>query len=93
MTERDQVRVRIRVYGRVQGVFFRVSAEREAARLHVAGFARNERDGSVTVEAEGERAAVERMIAWCQSGPARATVERVEVADLEPTGRLGFDAR
>jgi acylphosphatase len=93
LNDAERVRVRIRVYGRVQGVFFRAAAEREAARLHVAGFARNERDGSVTVEAEGEPAAVERMIAWCRNGPSRADVQSIELTDLEPIGRFGFDAR
>ena len=60
-TDGRLVRRRLLVRGRVQGVWFRASAEREAARLGVAGFARNERDGSVTVEAEGPMAAVEAM--------------------------------
>lgn len=86
----EEVRRRIRVSGRVQGVWFRASAEREAARLGVAGFARNERDGSVTVEAEGTPAAVEAMVAWCRVGPPRATVTAVAVEDLAPLGSTSF---
>jgi acylphosphatase len=87
------VRRRIRVTGRVQGVWFRASAEREAARLGVAGFARNERDGSVTVEAEGPAPAVDAMVAWCRSGPPRAEVAGVEVTDCDPQGTATFRSR
>jgi acylphosphatase len=87
------VRRRIRITGRVQGVWFRAGAARQADRLGVGGFARNERDGSVTVEAEGAPAAVEAMIAWCRVGPPRAEVVGVTVEDVTPTGSPGFAAR
>ncbi|MBA2283238.1 MAG: acylphosphatase [Acidimicrobiia bacterium] len=87
------MRRRFRVSGRVQGVFYRASAEREATRLGVAGFARNERDGTVTVEAEGPPDAVARLEAWCCLGPLRATVTDVAVEDLAPLGTEGFTAR
>ena len=90
MTEPATVRVRIRVTGRVQGVWFRASAEREAARLGVAGFARNERDGSVVVEAEGLAVAVDAMVAWCRVGPPRAEVVGATVESLPPLGTTGF---
>ncbi len=87
------MRHRVRVRGRVQGVFFRASAEREAARLGVAGFARNERDGSVTVEAEGSPVAVAAMEAWCRTGPSRAEVTSVEVEEVPVLGTRTFGAR
>jgi acylphosphatase len=94
VTEDDgRVRRRLRITGRVQGVWFRGSAEREAARLRVTGFARNERDGSVTVEAEGSPAAVSAMEAWCRIGPAHADVIAVEGRDVDPLGSTIFDAR
>jgi acylphosphatase len=89
----DDVRYRIRVTGRVQGVWFRASAEREAARLGLHGYARNESDGSVTVEAEGPASAVDAMVAWCRVGPPRAEVASVAVAELAPTGGRGFTSR
>lgn len=82
----------IRVSGKVQGVFFRRSAGEEARRLGLAGFARNEPDGSVSLEVEGEAAALARFVAWCETGPAGARVERVEVADAAPIGDVGFTA-
>jgi acylphosphatase len=87
------VRRRIRVTGRVQGVWFRASAEREAHRLGVSGFARNERDGSVTVEAEGPPAAVEAMVSWCRLGPPRAQVTGVAVEEVPPQGGRAFSSR
>ena len=90
---RDIVRRRVRVTGRVQGVWFRASAAREAARLGVGGFARNERDGSVTVEAEGPQVAVDAMIAWCRIGPSRAEITGVEVERIAPLGTSVFRSR
>ena len=87
------VRRQLRIHGRVQGVFFRASAEREAARLRVTGFARNEGDGSVTVEAEGSPEAVAAMEAWCRVGPPRAEVVRVDAIDTEPLGTPTFSGR
>lgn len=87
------IRRRFRVHGRVQGVWFRASAEREAARLGVAGFARNDADGSVTVEAEGSAGAVAAMEAWCRIGPTRAEVITVDVEDVAPLGTRGFSTR
>ena len=93
MDAEGRVRRRLRVSGRVQGVFYRASAEREAVRLGVAGFVRNERDGSVTVEIEGRRAAVATMEAWCAAGPPRAEVTKVEASDVEPLGSAAFGER
>lgn len=67
----------IYVYGKVQGVFYRGKAMEVANTLNVKGFARNEKDGSVYIEAEGEEEALKKFIDWCYTGPARASVERV----------------
>jgi acylphosphatase len=86
-TERRIVRVR----GRVQGVFFRASARREAERLGVAGFARNEPDGSVTLDLEGSPEALDAMVAWAHDGPANARVDAVDVESAQSAGRFGFE--
>jgi acylphosphatase len=83
----------IRVFGKVQGVFFRRSAREEARRLGLTGFARNEPDGSVYVEIEGEDAALASFAAWCETGPPDARVERVEVTVREPVGYDRFVTR
>ncbi|MEQ9187261.1 MAG: acylphosphatase [Cryomorphaceae bacterium] len=71
----------IRVSGLVQGVWFRKSAKAEAIALGLNGFVRNEKDGSVYLEAEGETAQLDSLVAWCQIGPAKASVEHVAVEE------------
>ena len=80
----------IRVYGRVQGVSFRAAARREAGRLGPSGFARNEPEGSVTIEVEGEAPALDAFVAWCRAGPPAARVDRLEVTSGDPVGHRGF---
>jgi len=84
------VRKRVLVSGRVQGVFFRDSARREAQREGLGGSALNHHDGRVEVILEGDEAAVDRVIAWCSAGPDHANVDSVDVTDEEPGGTTGF---
>ena len=86
-------RVRVRAEGRVQGVFFRDSVRQEASRLGVAGWAANLADGSVEVVAEGDDAAVERIVAFVRSGPGHSAVSSVDVREEEPEGLAGFVVR
>jgi acylphosphatase len=82
---------RVVVHGRVQGVFFRDSCRREAERSRVAGWVRNEPDGSVGALFEGPAPAVDAMVAWCRQGPPHARVERVDVSEAGPAGCTAFD--
>ena len=70
---------RFLVTGRVQGVFFRASTAREAARLGILGHAANLPDGSVEVLAAGPPAALDELHRWLHQGPPAARVERVDV--------------
>jgi acylphosphatase len=81
------------VTGRVQGVFFRDSARREAARIGVGGWVRNRPDGTVEAHVEGAADAVARLVAWCRSGPRRADVDDVAVTAVAPQGFERFDVR
>lgn len=85
--------VQVHVTGRVQGVSFRAYAEQEAARLGVAGWVRNEPDGSVVGHFEGEQAAVDALVDWCRSGPPLARVRDVAVRPAAVTGADGFGVR
>ena len=87
------VRRRVVVSGRVQGVFFRDTCEREARAAGVGGWVRNCRDGTVEAVFEGEPAAVDRVVAWCRHGPPRAVVTRVDVTDEAPEGDPTFRVR
>ena len=71
----------IKVYGLVQGIFFRVNAKEQAEKWGITGFAQNEEDGSVYIEAEGEKENLDKFIKWCNIGPTMAQVEKVVVAE------------
>lgn len=81
----------MRVRGLVQGVFFRATCRDEARARGVAGWARNEPDGTVRAFFEGPPGAVDAMVEWCRHGPSRAVVDSVEVTEREPSGVTGFD--
>jgi acylphosphatase len=71
--------LRLVIHGRVQGVFFRDSMQREAQHLAVAGWVRNCSDGTVEAAVHGEPAAVDAIVRWAQRGPQHAQVERVDI--------------
>jgi acylphosphatase len=70
--------IRCRVWGRVQGVFFRASTRTQAQALNLTGWARNLPDGGVAVLACGEAPAVDALHAWLRHGPPAARVDGVD---------------
>ena len=89
----EPVRRRVVVSGQVQGVFFRDTCRREAARHGVSGWVRNRPDGTVEAVFEGPEDAVAAMVAWARSGPAHAVVDGVQTFDEPPEGGTGFAVR
>ena len=87
------VRKRVRAHGRVQGVFFRDSVRREAARRGVAGWARNCADGSAEAVFEGPADAVEAMVEFVRRGPGHAAVSSIDTTSEPPEGLSGFSVR
>ena len=83
----------IRVAGKVQGVFFRASTRKEAQRLGLGGWVRNEPDGSVRIEVEGDEDALDQLVAWCHRGPERARVDKVSVQAGEVEGYSDFQVQ
>jgi acylphosphatase len=83
-------RIRMRVDGRVQGVYYRDSCRQMAQRLGVNGWVRNRSDGSVEVVAEGPRRDVDALATWCRKGPPRAVVTGIEIVDEQPEGLTNF---
>jgi acylphosphatase len=73
-----QERLSARITGRVQGVGFRNFTQRRARRLGVTGWVRNERDGSVRLEAEGPREDLEDLLEAVHDGPRTALVDTVQ---------------
>ena len=86
----ERIAARIRVVGRVQGVWYRDSTRARAEQLGVAGWIRNCPDGSVEAFLEGTEAALGQLIAYCEGGPPAAVVERVEREPAQATGSRGF---
>ncbi|MGH3052468.1 MAG: acylphosphatase [Gaiellaceae bacterium] len=87
------MRKRVVIHGQVQGVFFRDTARRLAEQHGVAGWARNNWDGTVEAVFEGEPEAVERLVAFAHEGPRGAGVQEVDVHDEDEQGLRGFDVR
>ena len=84
---------RILVKGRVHGVFFRDNTAEQAMRLGIVGYVRNVPDG-VEIIAEGEKAKIEKLVAWCSKGPVLAHVDSVDVAWQKSTGKYkSFEVR
>lgn len=74
--------VKIEIYGKVQGVFFRASAAKEAEHLNISGWIRNTDSGNVEALVSGEDEKVDSFIQWCRTGPKKAVVEKVTTEEL-----------
>ena len=82
------------VSGRVQGVFYRDFARREAEKLDITGYVKNLSDGNVEIVAEGTDEALKKFISICKKGPLMAFVKNVEMKEEPATGEFdGFDVR
>ena len=83
----------VRVYGQVQGVFYRAWTQEQAEDLGVRGWVRNCPDGRVEAHVEGEQAAVDEMIERMRRGPAHAKVEDLRTWDADICDFEDFDVR
>lgn len=91
----ELVQVKVSIRGHVQGVWFRASTRDVATRHGVAGWIRNEPDGTVTALLQGPRPAVDKVIAFARQGPPHARVDAVDITEKEPTGSVpeSFETR
>ncbi len=89
----ERTRRRVVVRGDVQGVNFREETRKEAEGTGLAGWVRNNDDGSVEAAFEGDADTVDRLVEWCRSGPSSADVEDVEVSAEDPQDESGFEVR
>ncbi len=92
-TSTPSTRARVRVRGRVQGVFFRVETRDRARSLGLAGWVRNCPDGTVEAVFEGEDEDVARRVEFCRRGPSGARVDSVDVYEEAPDGVTAFSVR
>ena len=81
------------VSGKVQGVFYRASTKEKAKALGVKGFVKNQADGSVYIEAEGDEAILTALLDWCRIGPEMAVVEDLQVEEGDVKGYSVFEIK
>ena len=87
-------RARIIVHGRVQGVGFRYHAARRAEALGVSGYARNEYDGTVEIEAQADEKTLARFVEEIREGPSFSLVTSLDVTPMpESQESNGFRVR
>ena len=89
----DAATVRMRISGRVQGVFYRAWATEHARALRLKGWIRNRSDGSVELLADGEADKVDRFIALCRQGPPAAQVDHVAIEHVDEQAPGSFQVR
>lgn len=88
MAGKDLLRLHLEIHGIVQGVWFRASTRDEALRIGVGGWVRNLANGNVEVTVEGERRAVEQLLAWCRKGPRGASVSKIDMKEEDYVGEF-----
>ena len=76
--------ISIIVKGKVQGVYYRQTTQEKATTLGIRGTVRNLPDRSVKIIATGEKAQLDKLLAWCRQGPSRAEVSSIECREEEP---------
>lgn len=73
-------RVALKIYGQVQGVFFRANAREKAQKLGLNIEAENMPDGTVYIVIKNNNKNIKKFIDWCKKGPELAKVERVKIS-------------
>lgn len=68
----------LKIYGKVQGVSFRYYAKQKADELGVFGFVKNQKDGTLYIEAEGFEEDLSDFLTWCYKGPESVEVVKIE---------------
>ena len=81
-------RTHIYVEGIVQGVYYRDNTELKDREYGLSGWVRNLSDGRVEIVCEGAEKDIQRLISWCQEGPSRAHVQKVDVEWEKSTGEF-----
>ena len=88
-----RIQVHVLVSGRVQGVGFRATLQREAKRRELQGWVRNLEDGRVEAVIQGFESEVNALVGWCRKGPLHAAVSAIEVVRRPIEAFHGFDLR
>jgi len=78
--------IKLKIYGRVQGVAFRWSARSKAEDLNLVGWVKNVNDGTVECQVEGGEVQLEKFLEWIKNGPRFAKVNEVKINWEKPKG-------
>ncbi len=81
-------RLHLKIYGKVQGVYFRSFARDKAHQLGLSGWVKNMPDGTVETVAESEEENLDEYKKWCKKGPSSARVDEVREIWEKPTGEF-----
>ena len=84
-----QKQIVLKIFGKVQGVFFRDSSRKKAKELNLFGCVRNKPDGTVEIVAEWEEGKLQEFIRWCKGHPGYSKVEKMDVEWRESAGNFG----
>lgn len=82
---------KLTVSGKVQGVGYRFSCMEKAYQLNIKGFVKNQKDGTVFVEAEGASEDLDKFAEWCRRGPVWARVSGLDEQEGEVQGYTSFE--
>ena len=85
-------RIKLNIYGRVQGVWYRKNTQEQALKIGLTGLVRNENDGSVYAEGQGSDEQLIKWIEWCKEGPEFAHVTDLQIQEMDVvSGEKGFE--
>ena len=85
--------ISVHIHGRVQGVYYRATARQQALYLNLAGWVKNEGDGSVKAHLQGEDRALDNWLQWARQGPKLADVSKIDVSETTVIDIEGFEVR
>ena len=82
----------LKIYGQVQGIFYRDTTCQKAKQLDITGWIKNCPDNTVEIVAEGQEEDLKKLLTWCKTGPELAEVEGVEEKweDIDKTNFVEF---
>ena len=78
---------KIYIFGQVQSVGYRKFLHKKGLELGLLGYVRNLEDGRVEVVAKGEGKAIEKLFNYCNEGPTKAVIEKIEIVEANHTNK------
>ena len=83
--------IHIIIRGRVQGVCFRSGTKEKAVELGILGWVKNTSEGTVEIQAEGEKSKLDNFIVWCRNGTPFANVTSITLTSISLQNFKSFE--